>query len=171
LVVAHLIREKGVDVAIRALTHLPANTVLWVVGDGPERDALQDLTCRLGLESRVRFFGLRAEVCPFMQAADLLVCPSLWQEAAGLVVMEGLASGLPVVGSDIGGIPEFIVPDRTGYLFPPGNDLMLAERVSRLCAAPSRLEAMRTQARTQAVSRFSHGSRIRDAVAQYEALS
>jgi glycosyltransferase involved in cell wall biosynthesis len=171
LVVAHLIREKGVDVAIRAMTHLPPDTILWVVGDGPERHALQSLTDRLDLNDRVRFFGLQSEVCTFMQAADLLVCPSVWQEAAGLVILEGLASGLPVVGSNIGGIPEFIVPDRTGYLFSPGNDVSLAEQVGRLYAVPSRLEAMRTQARAQAVSRFSHGTRVREAVAQYEAPS
>lgn len=169
LVVAQLIPEKGVDVAIRALKELPDHVVLWVVGDGPERLALQSVAELLGADKRVRFCGLQAEVSPFMQAADCLVCPSLWEEAAGLVILEAMACGLPVIGSSVGGIPEFITPHRTGFLFPAGNHMALAGRITELCSSTPQWDDMRAQARTQAVTQFSHRSRLSDAVAIYNA--
>jgi glycosyltransferase involved in cell wall biosynthesis len=171
LVVAHLIPEKGVDIAIRALKELPDQVVLWVIGDGPERLALEHTAESLGVHKRTRFCGLQADVSPFMQAADCLVCPSLWNEAAGLVILEAMACGLPVIGSSVGGIPEFIVPDRTGFLFPAGDHMALAKHITQLCSATSQWESMRLQARAQAVTQFSHCSRIPDAVAIYETTS
>jgi len=167
LVVAHLIPEKGVEVAIRALKELPDHVVLWVVGDGPERLALQSVAESLGADKRTRFYGLQAEVSPFMQAADCLVCPSLWEEAAGLVILEAMACGLPVIGSSVGGIPEFIAPHRTGFLFPAGNHMALAGRITELCSSTPQWDDMRAQARTQAVTLFSHRSRISATVAIY----
>src|SRR5262249_8882483 len=76
--VANLIPEKGIDVAVRALTQTPADTVLWVVGTGPEAGRLQALAESLGLGHRVKLFGQQVHVQPFMQGADCLVCPSLW---------------------------------------------------------------------------------------------
>src|SRR5262249_30654550 len=127
LLAAHLIPEKGVDVAIRALVETPQNVVLWIVGTGPEQACLQALTAKLGLPDRIKFFGQQPEVQPFMQAADCLLCPSLWAEAAGFVNIEALATGLPVLASRIGGIPEYVDDCRTGILFPPGDHQALAE--------------------------------------------
>ena len=168
LVVAHLIPQKGVDIAIRSLKELPDRVVLWVVGDGPERSTLQRTAESLGVHKRTQFCGLQTDVSPFMQAADCLVCPSLWNEAAGLVILEAMACGLPVVGSSIGGIPEFITPDETGFLFPPGDHMTLANHITQLHTSPLRCDNMRLQARAHAVTQFSHCSRIPEAVAIYE---
>lgn len=167
LVVAYLIPEKGVDVVMRAMTGLPDHVVLWIVGDGPERQTLQQIAKALGLENRVCFSGLQADVSPFMQAADCLVIPSLWKEAVGLVILEAMACGLPVIGSAIGGIPEFVIPDETGSLFPAGNHEALADRIQELCASRTQREHLRAGARALAVSQFSHQSRVSDAVAIY----
>lgn len=167
LVVAHLIPQKGVDVAIRALKELPDRVVLWVVGDGPERLALQRTAESLGVHERTSFCGLQADVSPFMQAADCLACPSLWEEAAGLVILEAMACGLPVIGSSVGGIPEFITPAQTGFLFPAGDHIALANHIAQLCSSRTQQDNMRAQARAQAVTHFSHSSRIPDAVAIY----
>ena len=70
LAVAYLIKEKGIDVAIRAVGELPHGIVLWVVGDGPEHGNLQSLAQDLGLGERVRFLGQRRHVEPLLQAAD-----------------------------------------------------------------------------------------------------
>ena len=113
--VAYLIKDKGIDVAVKALAQLPEDVVLWVVGDGPEQGNLQALAQDLGLGQRVRFLGPRRNVEPFLQAADCALCPSVWAEAAGLVNLEALACGLPVVASRIGGIPEFIEDGRTWF--------------------------------------------------------
>lgn len=168
LVVAHLIPQKGVDVAIRALKELPDRVVLWVIGDGPERLALQRAAESLGVHKRTRFCGLQTDVSPFMQTADCLVCPSLWEEAAGLVILEAMACGLPVIGSSVGGIPEFITPDHTGFLFPAGNHMALANHITQLCYSTLLWDNMRARARAQAITQFSHSSRISEAVAIYK---
>ena len=85
LIVAWLIKDKGVDVALKALAGMPQNLVLWVVGEGPEMENLQGLAEDLDLGTKVQFLGPRDHVEPLMQAADCLICPSLWAEAAGLV--------------------------------------------------------------------------------------
>lgn len=171
LVVAHLIPQKGVDVAIRALKELPDRVVLWVVGEGPERLTLQRTAESLGVHERTWFCGLQADVSPFMQAADCLACPSLWEEAAGLVILEAMACGLPVIGSSVGGIPEFITPGQTGSLFPAGDHMALATHITQLCSSATQRNNMRAQARALAITQFSHSSRIPDAVAIYETTS
>jgi len=160
LVVAQLISEKGIDVVLKALRKLPTRIVLWIVGDGPEGGRLRELCKALSLETRVCFFGYQVNVSPYLQAADCLVCPSVWAEAAGLVILEGLACGLPVIGSAVGGIPQFIEDGRTGFLFPAGDDIQLAERIGRLEGDPEACKRMGLKARSVAVERFSPEKRI-----------
>jgi glycosyltransferase involved in cell wall biosynthesis len=162
LTVAHLIPEKGVDVVLRALKALPQEIVLWVVGDGREAETLKALAHELGLGPRARFLGLQRNVAPYMQAADCFVCPSLWAEAASLVNLEANACGLPVVGSKIGGIPEYVADGETGLLFPPGDHVALAERVRRLSSSPQLWQQMSAAARTAAVERFSAERRLHE---------
>jgi glycosyltransferase involved in cell wall biosynthesis len=162
LTTAHLIKEKGVDVALRALARLPDAAVLWVVGDGAESAALQALAGELGVRERVQFLGLQARVEPFMQAADAFVCPSLWAEAAGLVNLEAQACGLPVLASRVGGIPEYVADDRTGQLFPAGDADALAMAARRLLGDPALSREMGRAARELAVTRFSVAARIDD---------
>ena len=159
---AYLIREKGIDVAVRALARLPDSVVLWVVGDGAEAAALRALAAELGVRDRVRFLGLQPRVEPYMQAADAFVCPSLWAEAAGLVNLEAQACGLPVLASRIGGIPEYVADGRTGVLFPPGDAEGLAAAVRRLLDHPDRLREMGREARESAVTRFSTAARLEE---------
>jgi glycosyltransferase involved in cell wall biosynthesis len=160
LAVSQLIKEKGVDLAIRALREVPERVVLWIVGEGPESARLQALCQELSLQDRVRFFGLQKHVEPYMQAADCLVCPSLWAEAAGLANMEAQACGLPVIASKVGGIPEFLDEGRTGWLFPAGDHRQLAARVRRLLSAPQFCRQMGQEARALAVKRFAAEERI-----------
>jgi glycosyltransferase involved in cell wall biosynthesis len=155
LAVAHLIPEKGVAIAVRALASLPGSAALWVIGDGPESESLRALAGELGVEDRVRWLGLQRHVEPFMQAADCLVCPSLWAEAAGLVNIEALASGLPVIASAVGGIPEIVEEGRTGFLVPPGDPEALAGRLLALMNAPSASRGMSSTARAEALDRYS----------------
>jgi glycosyltransferase involved in cell wall biosynthesis len=162
LTVAHLIKPKGVDVAVRALAELPDSAVLWVVGDGEEAGDLKKLAGRLGVAGRVKFLGLQQCVEPFMQAADCFVCPSLWAEAAGLVNLEANACGLPVIASRIGGIPEYVSDGETGFLFPPGDAGQLAERIGRLQQDRQLCRTLGVQARTRAVAYFSAEQRLND---------
>ena len=159
---AYLIKEKGIDVAVRALARLPDSVVLWVVGDGAESAALRALATDLGVQNRVRFLGLQARVEPYMQAADVFVCPSRWAEAAGLVNIEAQACGLPVLASRIGGIPEYVIDGRTGVLFAAGDHEELADAVRRLLDSPDRFRAMGREARELAVGQFSVAARLED---------
>jgi L-malate glycosyltransferase len=152
LLVAHLIPEKGVDVALRAWEQLPGSALLWVIGDGPEAARLQTLADELGIRERVRWLGLQRHVEPFMQAADCALCPSVWAEAAGLVNIEALSAGLPVIASRIGGIPEIIADGRTGYLVPAGDVDALADRLLLLVNDPSTRRALATAARGAALA-------------------
>jgi glycosyltransferase involved in cell wall biosynthesis len=162
LTTAYLIQAKGVDTAVRALAKLPESVTLWVVGDGPELAALQALSREIGVQDRVRFLGLQSRVEPYMQAADIFVCPSLWAEAAGLVNLEAQACGLPVLASRVGGTPEYVMDGRTGVLFPPGDFEGLAIAVRRLLNKPECCQEMGREARALAVRQFSAAARLSD---------
>jgi len=162
LMVAHLIAEKGADVLLRAASKLPADCVVWVVGDGPEADRLRALARELAIDERVLFLGDRGKVQHFMQAADCLVCPSLWDEAAGLVNLEGLACGLPVVASRVGGIPEIVDDGRTGLLFARGNVDELTAALERLRADAELRAHMGREARCVALERYAPERRLPD---------
>jgi glycosyltransferase involved in cell wall biosynthesis len=168
LAVAHLIEAKGIDVALRALALLPDRVVLWVVGTGAEATNLQRLSAELGVSARVKWHGSQEYVQHYMQAADCFVCPSLWAEAAGLVNLEAQASGLPVIASNVGGIPEYVADGITGLLFPAGDARELAERVRCLLHDTPLCERLGKAARARVVKQFSPAARLDDMLAIYQ---
>ncbi len=169
LIVAYLIKDKGIDVALRALAELPTNVVLWIIGEGPELKNLQSLAQTHKLGTRVQFLGLRRHVEPFMQACDCLICPSIWAEGVGLVNLEAMACGLPVIASRIGGIPEYVQDGRTGLLFTPGDHRDLVDCFHRLLSSQPARQVMSQQARLVAVDCFSTQERLGDYLSLYEA--
>lgn len=109
---------------------VPATLVL--VGDGPDRDAAQHEVDRLGLGSQVRFLGKVDRVADILRGSDLFLLPSE-QESFGLAALEAMASGVPVVASRTGGVPEVITDGETGFLAPVGAvDEMTARAVEIL---------------------------------------
>jgi len=119
LVVAALIREKGVDTAIRALGHVRRRrpeATLTVVGVGPEREALEHLAAEEGLSGAVSWLGVRNDVPQLMRDHDVVLVPSRWGEAFGLTLAEAMAAGRPVIASRGGGIPELIDDGASGLL-------------------------------------------------------
>jgi L-malate glycosyltransferase len=167
LAVACLITFKGIDVALRALAESPQGVQLWIVGEGPEEAHLRELARALNLEARVRFLGLRHRVEPFMQAADVVVCPSLWEEAAGLVNLEAAACGLPVLASRVGGIPEMVEDGRTGLLFTAGQHSELARLIRRLHDDAPFRRTLGETARATAIKRFSPENSIHQVLDLY----
>lgn len=132
LFVGRLAAKKGIDVAIRALTLVP-DARLRVVGDGPERDALEALSRDLGLTDRVRFVGKlpNDEVLREMAVAQALLIPSVVapngdRDGTPVVLAEAVAACTPVIASDLGGLAEQIVHGRTGVLVPSGDVESLA---------------------------------------------
>ena len=129
--------EKGVDVAVRAVAALPEAT-LDVAGDGPARPALEELAAELGVADRVRFHGRLAtpELQAMLRRAAVAVVPSRWYENQPLAVLEAFASGLPVVGTELGGIPELIKPGVDGGRVPADDPSALAEALRPLLDDP-----------------------------------
>jgi glycosyltransferase involved in cell wall biosynthesis len=168
LFVAHIIQVKGGDIALKAVAELPEFVHLWVVGDGADLSRLRSLSEELSITGRVQFMGNQSHVQPYMQAADCFICPSLWGEATGLVNLEAQASGLPLVASAIGGIPEFVDHGSTGFLFPPGDHRQLAEYLCCLAESPELHRRFSEAARKLAVDRFSIERRLDEYVRAYE---
>ncbi len=157
---SHLIPEKGGSVAIEAIQRLSSDAVLLVVGDGPDAPALMAQVKAAGLGDQVRFLDRQTDVTSYMQAADALVCPSLWAEAAGLVNMEAQACGLPVVASRIGGIPEIVEDGRTGLLVKPGDPEAMARALARLRDDPVFADQLSIAARARMIEHFSIASSL-----------
>jgi glycosyltransferase involved in cell wall biosynthesis len=136
LFVGRLAPQKGVRnlVAAAGLLEDPSAQVL-LVGDGPERPALEREAERIGLGDRLHFLGFVAhDRLPAVLAhADLLVLPSLYEEL-GTVLLEAMQAGLPIVASKTGGIPDVIEDGVNGLLVPPGEPELLARAIDRLLA-------------------------------------
>jgi len=110
--------DDVVRIFARVRERMDARLVL--VGDGPEYGRTRDLVEKLGLADSVRYVGVVDEVAPLLKAADLLLLPSE-TESFGLVALEAMASGVPVVASDVGGLPEVVEHGVTGFLAPVGD--------------------------------------------------
>jgi glycosyltransferase involved in cell wall biosynthesis len=139
LYVGRIDRRKGIDTVVRALARCPESATLAVVGRGDDRHLgeLRDLAASLGLEQRVRFLALpRAELAEVMHASDALVFPSVWDEPFGLVPLEAMSSGLPVVGTPVGGAAEFLADGVNCLRFAPGNEDALVAALHRLADDP-----------------------------------
>ncbi|MGB9619399.1 MAG: glycosyltransferase [Armatimonadota bacterium] len=130
LVVALLDPKKGIPYLLEALAQLRKKRddfVLDIVGDGPNRAEYEELTRKLGLHDVVRFHGLKTkqEVAEFMKRCDIFVLPSLF-ETFGVVLIEALSCGKPVIATDVGGPTEILTKEEVGKLVPPGNSQALA---------------------------------------------
>jgi glycosyltransferase involved in cell wall biosynthesis len=155
LLAGRLSPEKGVDVAIRAIGEIEG-AMLDIAGTGPDEAVLRRLAESIA-PGRVRFHGLvdKAEVQRLMLAAAVVVVPSRWYENQPMVVLEALARGVPVVGSDLGGMPELIEPGATGDLVPANDPHALAATLRPYVADPAHGFAMRDRARATIVAEFS----------------
>jgi glycosyltransferase involved in cell wall biosynthesis len=134
-----LTRGKGVDVLLEAATHLQPRASLTLVGDGPQRGELERETRRLGLTERVRFVGSvsHRELGRHLAEAECVVVPSRSPETFGLVGLEALARGTPVVASAVGGTSEWLRHEENGLAVPSGDPVALAGAIERLLADPA----------------------------------
>jgi glycosyltransferase involved in cell wall biosynthesis len=127
--------RKGFETAIRALPLLPPEATLacWGRGGDDERDRLARIAGELGVADRVTFGTLeRDELADEYRAADAMVFPSTWAEPFGLVPVEAMACGVPVMATGVGGSSEFLDEGENCLLFPAGDHTALAERLRRL---------------------------------------
>jgi glycosyltransferase involved in cell wall biosynthesis len=149
-----LIKRKGVNYLIEALSQLPADVPphrLVIVGEGPEEDALRSQVAVLGLVDRVEFVGFQpqAVVGEWMRRARVFVLPSL-EEGQGVVLLEALASGTPVIASDVDGMREVVTP-AVGLRVPAADPPALARALQQLLTDDEGWRRMSVQARQRAV--------------------
>ena len=152
---------------IEAFARVHASTPLYLllVGGGELEHAVREQVAGLGLENRVRFLGVRADVADILRASDVFVLSSR-VEGNPLSVMEAMAAGLPVVSTAVGGVPELVREGETGLLVPSEDAAALAQAMQALVDDPARRQAMGAAARQHAVAHFD----IRHTVRQYEKL-
>ena len=138
LSVARLSQEKGLDLLVSACRILKDQGVDFecrIVGEGPERPALEKLIQEQGLEGKVRLLGARTqgEIFSLLAQARVKVLPSRsGEESMGVALMEAMACGVPVVGPDTKGVPELVEDGECGFLVPPENVGALAEKIKVL---------------------------------------
>jgi len=157
LAVGRLIERKGLADVLRAWSLLPRGKyALEIAGGGPQDAALRALAAELGLTSDVRFSGAlsRDEIAARYRGADLfLLTPH--EEAFGNAFAEALAAGLPVIGSDIGAIPDLVQQGENGILVKPGDANAIARAVRALGDDPARRAEIATRNRARAESTLS----------------
>jgi L-malate glycosyltransferase len=126
---------------------------LVLVGDGPERPEAVDEADRLGVADRVIFLGKQDSVAELMACADLLLLPSS-SESFGLVALEAMASGVPVVATRAGGLPEVVEEGVTGHLGEVGDVAAMAAAAASILSDPAKWAEMSRSARRVATERF-----------------
>jgi glycosyltransferase involved in cell wall biosynthesis len=143
-VVGLLRPQKAHHVLLHAAAKLapdwPALQIL-IIGDGPEREKLERLSAELGVQEIVRFIGLRTDVPDVLHALDIAVCCSDF-EGSPLSVLEYMGASLPVVATEVGGLPDLIEPGVNGLLIPPGDPAALAVALDQLLRDPEGARAM-----------------------------
>ena len=158
---------KRTDDVIRVFARvqelIPARLVL--IGDGPQLRKTQELVGDLNLADKVHYLGEQDQLEPLLSCADLFLLPSE-QESFGLTALEAMNCGVPVIATDIGGLPELVIHGETGYLFPIGETERMAAAAAALLRDHEQHERFRRKARDRAVEGF-NANRI---IPRYEAF-
>jgi len=163
--VGRLSPEKGLKYLIEALPLVRERVPdvhLTLVGEGSQEEALRSQAEALGVADAISFAGPRPhdDIPELMRQADLFVLPSL-NEGFGIVLIEAMASGLPIVASDTGGIPEIVEHGRTGVLVPPGESDSLAWAIMEVLRDGARTTEMVEGALAEVHKRFSSAAQVR----------
>lgn len=170
--VGRLSPEKGLHFLLPALKAPALDSVhLLVVGDGPERAAVEAQIAELGLGARVHMLGYRRDTDRLYAALDAFVLPSTL-EAFPMVLLEAMSSGLPVVASAVGEIPRIIERPAFGWLTPAGDSAALAQAIEQAMFSPAeQRRQIGEAARQRVVNEFSSEAMARRYLAIYESIT
>jgi glycosyltransferase involved in cell wall biosynthesis len=166
LAVCRLAPQKGLETAVRALADLPEATLL-VLGEGPEREALETLAGSLGVRDRLLLPGRVGDVATLYRRAAVVVHPARW-EGFGLAMLEAMLAGKPAVAARAGSAPELVADGETGLLVPVDDAAAFGHAVLSLLADPARAEAMGRAGFERARSQFSVARMADRTLAVYE---
>lgn len=132
--VCRLEPQKGISYLLLAMRTILAkfpNTKLEIVGDGSLRQELEEFSKKLGISNSVKFFGKFADVIPFYKRMNIFVLPSIY-EGFGIVLLEAMAAGVPVVATNVDGIKEVVTDGKNGVLVKPKDPDAIADAVIKL---------------------------------------
>src|SRR5207253_5302593 len=148
-------RLKGVDVLLRAFATLDSRARLTIVGAGPQEGELHALAAALGVADRVTFAGAvpRTSLADFYSRADVVCIPSL-SEALPTVALEAMLCGVPVVGSDTGGLAWVVQDGITGHLAAPADVAALAAALALAASSPEHLAGLGKHGQARALAEF-----------------
>lgn len=172
--IGRLVEEKGVHLLLRAAAKLPGDWRLRILGGGPLRDALAAVANQLRIADQVMFEPQipSTEMPPYYHHLDALVLPSLtrpnWKEQFGRVLVEAMASGVPVIGSDSGAIPDVI--GDAGLVVAEGDVDALADTLRCLMDDTALRSRLREAGRQRVIDRFTHGQVAAATVAVYQQM-
>jgi len=154
LFIGRLSDEKGVDILIKAMQVHP-DIPLKIAGSGNYRPQLETLTSGLNLKN-VEFLGSQygEDLELLFNNCRFVVVPSIWHENFPYVMMEAFARGKAVIGSDKGGIPEYIIEGETGFVFPSHDYITLGSLIRKLYDEPGKAKEMGLKAKALADSQF-----------------
>jgi glycosyltransferase involved in cell wall biosynthesis len=165
LVIARLRPVKGIDDLISAIALLTDRAVrLIVLGTGPEEQRLRAHAA--ALRAPVDFVGYQDDIAPWLAAADVVAMPSR-RESFGLVAIEAMAAGRPLVACAVGGLTEIIEDRRTGFLVPPRDPRTFAAAIVTILEDPTSSEAIASAARVRWQSQFTIESMVNGWIAAY----
>jgi glycosyltransferase involved in cell wall biosynthesis len=170
-----LVPEKGLDLLIRALARVPGRWALRLLGEGPQRAELQELAGVYNVGGGVRFEPPipSTDMPTFYHGLDAFVLPSLtrpnWKEQFGRVLIEAMACGVPVIGSDSGAIPEVI--GGAGLIFPEGDEDALRGHLARLMQSEETRRALSRAGRTRVLAHFTQAQIAARTVAVYQQVA
>jgi glycosyltransferase involved in cell wall biosynthesis len=142
--VGRLEKVKGINYLLLAMKIILAKfpyARLEIVGDGSLLEELEEISKKIGISNSVKFFGKFTDVIPFYKRMDIFVLPSIL-EGFGIVLLEAMAAGIPVVASDVDGIREVIIQGESGILIPPKNPDALASAVIQLIENPQLVKSL-----------------------------
>ncbi|MBI5374053.1 MAG: glycosyltransferase family 4 protein [Candidatus Schekmanbacteria bacterium] len=164
-----LSRVKGYEYFIKAgiiLSKKYDDIYFAIAGEGELRENLEQIIKNAGAAERFKFAGWREDIGNFLNGADIFVLSSL-NEGMGKAIVEAMAAGLPVVGTDVGGISEIVVEGETGFIVPPGNAEAIADRIERLYLDKNLRSSMGERGRERAALYDTH-SMVRKVESLYE---
>jgi glycosyltransferase involved in cell wall biosynthesis len=162
-------RTEDVLHAFRRLRDRGVDACLCMIGDGPDRAAVERTAHELGIMRDTLFLGYQEEVAPFYAAFDAMILPSI-NEGTPVSAIEALAAGRPVVATRVGGVPDVVREGEDGFLVEPGDIDALADRLARLAADPELRERLGAAGRARVIPRYSVERLVDDVDLLYRSL-
>jgi glycosyltransferase involved in cell wall biosynthesis len=161
---------KGHDIFIQAaqfLLKIRDDFHFLIVGDGKDRKKYELEVHSSGLKNHFHFLGRIANVYNALNLMDIFVLPSKW-EGLPICILEAMVSKIPVIATDVGGIPEIVRKDQTGVLIPPNDPIALKDAVLKLLESSSFSQELVKRAHQEILQKFNQERMVRETVAVYE---